>query len=154
MKKVGWILMAMTLVLSACGGPAPSEQSGQGEQKVLGMSEEQEPPMLDSAKSSDGVSFTVLANTMEGLMTLDPHKRLVPGVAKEMPKVSQDGKTYTFHLRDAHWSDGSSVTAQDFEYAWKRALNPKTASEYAFIFYDIENAQQYNQGKVRPTGSG
>ena len=146
--------MAMTLVLSACGGPAPSEQSGQGEQKVLGMSEEQEPPMLDSAKSSDGVSFTVLANTMEGLMTLDPHKRLVPGVAKEMPKVSQDGKTYTFHLRDAHWSDGSSVTAQDFEYAWKRALNPKTASEYAFIFYDIENAQKYNQGKGKAESVG
>ncbi|WP_188432590.1 peptide ABC transporter substrate-binding protein [Kroppenstedtia guangzhouensis] len=142
-----WIFAAMALILSGCGGPSSS--ADKESEQVLHMSEEQEPPMLDSAKSSDGISFTVLANTMEGLMTFDSRQRLVPGVAKEMPKVSRDGKTYTFHLRDARWSDGSPVTAQDFEYAWKRALHPETASEYAFIFYDIENAQQYNQGKVK-----
>lgn len=139
----------MALALSGCGGPA----SEVGEQ-VLRLSEEQEPPDLDSAKSADGISFTVLANTMEGLMTLGPDKQLVPGVARKMPKVSRDGKTYTFQLRDAQWSDGSSVTAQDFEYAWKRALNPKTASEYAFIFYDIQNAQKYNQGKGKADDVG
>uniref|UniRef100_UPI00387E142B ABC transporter substrate-binding protein n=1 Tax=Tigheibacillus jepli TaxID=3035914 RepID=UPI00387E142B len=68
--------------------------------------------------------------------------------AAEKVDVSDDGKTYTFKLRDdAKWSDGSPVTAQDFEYAWKRVLNPDTGSAFAFYMYYIKGAEDYNKGK-------
>ncbi len=83
----------------------------------------------------------------EGLMNYDP-KTLepVPGVARKYD-VSKDGKTYTFHLRDCNWSDGKPVRAQDFEYAWKRVLDPETASDYAHLVYFIKGAQAYNTNK-------
>jgi ABC-type oligopeptide transport system substrate-binding subunit len=83
----------------------------------------------------------------EGLMNYDP-KTLepVPGVAKKYD-MSKDGKTYTFHLRDCTWSDGKPVRAQDFEYAWKRMLDPKTASDYAHLIYFVKGAQKFNEGK-------
>ena len=62
--------------------------------------------------------------------------------------ISEDKKTYTFRLREAKWSDEEPVKAQDFEYAWKRALNPKTKGEYAYILYPIKNAEAYNTGQV------
>ena len=61
--------------------------------------------------------------------------------------VSEDGKTYTFHLRDAVFSNGDPIRAQDFEYTWKKALAPETASEYAYMLYTIEGAEAYNIGE-------
>lgn len=85
---------------------------------------------------------------MEGLYRLGKDNKPVPGIA-ESYEVSQDGKTYTFKLRkDAKWSNGDPVTAHDFEFAWKRVLDPKTKSEYAYIMYDIKNAEEANTGKV------
>ncbi len=83
----------------------------------------------------------------EGLLNYDP-KTLepIPGVAKKYD-LSKDGKTYTFHLRDCTWSDGKPVRAQDFEYAWKRVLDPKTASDYPHLVYSIKGAQAYNTGR-------
>ena len=52
-------------------------------------------------------------------------------------------------MPNVHWTDGKKVRAQDFEYAWKRLLNPKTASQYAYILFDLVNAQEYNQGKIK-----
>ena len=64
--------------------------------------------------------------------------------------VLEGGKKIIFHLRDdVQWSDGKKVRAQDFEYSWKRLLNPKTASQYAYILFDIDNAQEYAEGKIK-----
>lgn len=83
----------------------------------------------------------------EGLMNYDPKTcDPVPGVAKNYT-LSDDGMTYTFHLRDCTWSDGVPVRAQDFEYAWKRVLDPKTASDYAHLIYFIKGAEAYNKGE-------
>ena len=66
-------------------------------------------------------------------------------------EVSEDGKVYTFKLKsDAKWSNGDQVKASDFEYAWKRALNPETASEYASQLYVLEGAEAYNSGEGKP----
>ncbi|MGV7648666.1 ABC transporter substrate-binding protein, partial [Mycobacterium kansasii] len=62
-----------------------------------------------------------------------------PGVAKSY-KVSKDGKTYTFNLRKSKWSNGDQVTAKDFVYAWQRTVNPKTASQYAYMYAPVKNA--------------
>ena len=108
-----------------------------------------EPPTLDWSLATDSISIRVIENIMEGLTQFDQDLNPVPMVAKGW-KVSEDGKTYTFFLRDSmKWSDGRRVTAHDFEYAWKRLLNPKTAAEYAYFLYDIENASEYNSGQLK-----
>ena len=105
-------------------------------------------PTLDVSKAEDTVSSEVLMNTMEGLVKLDKDGKIVPGVAESWEK-SEDGKTWTFKLRkDSKWSNGDNVTAKDFEYSWKRTLDPATASTYGFIMYDIVGAKDYNLGTV------
>ncbi len=99
---------------------------------------------LDSSVATDGFSYAALNNVMEGLYMPGPDNKPVPAAAKSY-KLSEDGKTYTFILHDSKWSNGDAVTAHDFEYAWKRAVNPETASEYAHIMFDIKNAEKINK---------
>ncbi|QNU18109.1 peptide ABC transporter substrate-binding protein [Geobacillus zalihae] len=151
------LLLALSTFLAACGGGKDNNnaQGGQGGEKpaekkeqVLNLLETQEIPSLDSALATDQVSFIVLNNVMEGLYRLGKDNKPVPGVA-ESYTVSEDGKTYTFKLRqDAKWSNGDPVTAHDFVFAWRRVLDPKTKAEYAYIMYDIKNAAAVNTGKL------
>ena len=109
---------------------------------------EAEPPTLDTMDEVTSASSMISGHTFEGLMTYDENQQLVGGVAKEWD-VSSDGLNYTFKLRkDAKWSDGSPVTAKDFEFAWKEVLNPQKASKYAFIMYVLKNSEEANAGKV------
>lgn len=113
------------------------------------MSISTEPPTLDWSLATDGVSFNVIANIMEGLTEFDDNLNPKPAIASKWD-VSEDGKTYRFYLRkDVHWTDGKPVTAYDFEYSWKRLLNPATAAEYAYMLYDVVNAYEYNSGKIK-----
>lgn len=85
---------------------------------------------------------------MVGLTEFDKGLKPAPMIARSWD-VLNGGKTIVFHLRDdVLWSDGKKVRAQDFEYSWKRLLHPKTASEYAYILFDIVNAEAFHQGKV------
>ncbi|MBS4456591.1 peptide ABC transporter substrate-binding protein [Tuanshanicoccus lijuaniae] len=113
--------------------------------QVLNLVTTSEPPTIDPALASDSSSGAIIKNVFEGLTTLKDNKA-VPGVAESWD-VSEDGLVYTFKLRDSKWSNGEPVTAGDFEYAWKRVLNPETASEYSSLLYIIEGAQAYNTGK-------
>lgn len=86
---------------------------------------------------------------MVGLTQFTNDLDCVPGCAEKWDLLD-GGKRYVFHLRkDIKWSDGKAVTAGDFEYAWKRLLNPLTAAPYAFFLYDIENAFAFNTGKIK-----
>ena len=92
---------------------------------------------LDPQQATDGTSFEVIADYTDGLMQMDADGQAVPAIA-ESYDVSEDGLTYTFHLReDANWSNGDPVTAQDFVFAWQRAVDPAVASEYAYMLSDI-----------------
>lgn len=105
-----------------------------------------EPPNLDSSQATDSESFFIVGHTMAGLTRYDDKGNILPAVAE---KWEINDKGATFYLRkDAKWSDGKPVQAQDFVFAWKRALDPKIASEYAFILYHIKNGEQINQGKL------
>ncbi len=106
-----------------------------------------EPPQMDPGITSDSVSIEIIMHLFEGLVGQDVNGNIVPKVAEKWD-ISPDGLTYTFHLRDGpKWSDGKPVTAQDFEWAWKRNINPKTASDYATSLYPVKNAEKiYNQG--------
>jgi oligopeptide transport system substrate-binding protein len=107
-----------------------------------------EPPSLDWSKATDATSFDVIANIMVGLTRYKNDLSCAPACADNW-SISDKGKCYLFHIRpNIFWSDGKPVTAFDFEYAWRRLLDPKTAGPYAFFLYDIENAFAFNQGKL------
>jgi oligopeptide transport system substrate-binding protein len=118
-----------------------------GEQ-VLHRGNGAEPETLDPAKSTGVTESNIQYEIFEGLTTYSPDGQVVPGVAEKW-EVSDDGKTYTFHLRDSKWSNGDPVTAEDFAYAWRRVIDPATASDYAPIFDVIANAEQIRKGEEK-----
>jgi len=148
-NKLLVISLCSFLILSGCG--SLSESSGNetlSDNQLLRLAEPQEVSTLDSAKAKDVSSMNILNNVQEGLLRQGKGKKPEYGIAYEY-EVSPDKKKYVFKLRDdAMWSDGKSVTAQDFEYAWKRVLHPDTKSEYAYILFPIKNAEAYHMGKA------
>lgn len=147
----GAVAGAAVLGTTGCGifGGDESGQGGGGaNSKTLLRRLSSEVRYFDSALATDEDSFEVLLNGMDGLYRLDPDDQPQPAVA-ESSEVSDDELTYTFKLRDGvKWSNGDPVTAQDFRYAWLKALDPKTASEYAYIIADvIKGATEFNAGE-------
>ena len=98
------------------------------EETVLNWVTSAEIPTLDSALAYDTVSDIGLSYIAEGLLRYSPEGKIVPAGAVDLPEVSEDGLTYTFELRqDAKWANGEAVTAHDYVYAWRRAVDPETA---------------------------
>jgi len=136
--------LAFAVLLSACKS-AP--QGGDGSQFRVNLGTE--PPSLDWSLATDHVSFNVISNLMVGLTEFDKNLKPAPVIASSL-EFLDGGRKIVFHLRgDVEWTDGKKVRAQDFEYSWKRLLNPKTASQYAYILFDIVNAQEYAEGKIK-----
>ncbi|MGG3888313.1 peptide ABC transporter substrate-binding protein [Metabacillus fastidiosus] len=137
------LILAVSLVFSifvtACGnGNNKNEEgtAGKTAAQELKALELQSIPSMDSVMAQDTVSFTTMNNVMEGLYRLDPDQNVVEGMAEGEPEVSKDGTVYTFKIRDAKWSNGDPVTANDFVYAWQRAIDPKIASPYGPYMMD------------------
>ncbi len=104
------------------------------------------PKHLDPGLNAATDGGDVGNNLFEGLVR-EFNGEYRPAIAKSW-EVSDDGLVYTFHLKDTKWSDGTPLTAYDFEYSWKRVIDPETASEYAFIMDPILNATPCNEGEV------
>ncbi|MFJ7970504.1 peptide ABC transporter substrate-binding protein [Psychrobacillus sp. NPDC096389] len=173
-SKFAWLLglmLVVALFLAACGGDkeestetstekeetdATTEEVATDEEQVLNLIMTAEIPTMDSALVTDAVGFDLLNNVNEGLYRLNQDNVAEPALSEGEPTVSEDGLVYTFTLRDANWSDGSPVTANDFEFAWKRAMNPDTASEYGPYMMDgvIKNATEIMEGSVEYTELG
>ncbi|TDM07515.1 peptide ABC transporter substrate-binding protein [Macrococcus lamae] len=163
MKKINWLLvpvLTVSTVLSACsGGGAGNDNKdtkGSSDSKqVLNLISSSDIPSMNSALATDMVSFQVYEDVFEGLYKLDKDSQPVPALAEGDPEKSKDGKTWTIKLRDnAKWSNGDPVTAGDFVYAWRNVVDKNTGSEYAFIMYDIKNAEDINTGKKDPKELG
>ena len=138
------IFVFSIVTLAACSGDSESSE------KILKVAKDTELASMDQHIATDGLSFEVIAATIEGLYTLDADGNAIPAIAKSYD-VSEDGLVYTFHLReDAKWSNGEPVTANDFVYAWRRLVDPNTASEYAFIMdvAGVKNAASVNAGEA------
>lgn len=112
-----------------------------------------EPESLDPHFAGTQAEDNIVGDLMVGLLTLDAAARPVPGMAERWD-VSKDGLTWTFHLRRASWSDGAPVTADDFAFAFRRLLNPKTGSRYAYNLWIIKNAQAVSGGKAPESSLG
>jgi oligopeptide transport system substrate-binding protein len=155
-------LAAICLFLGACGnqtqfslsGPPIRVGSELASDQVLNHQIGADPQTLDPSLATGVPAAHVLDDLFEGLITLSEDGRTVPGVASSW-ETSSDGEQWTFHLRDnARWSNGQPVTAKDFVYAWRRQVNPETASEYAQALAPIENAMDISEGKMPPTRLG
>src|SRR5215217_6078547 len=142
---------AAMLAVPGCGvfgGSGGGGGGGGGSSKSVAINLEQTIRDLDSVKTTDSVSTEILQNVMSGLYRLDVNTRPVPDMAEKVD-ISSDRLNYTFTLRDGiTWSNGDPVTSEDFKYAWLRALDPKTASQYAYIITTfVKGATEYNSGK-------
>ncbi|MDA2598459.1 peptide ABC transporter substrate-binding protein [Bacillus cereus group sp. Bc061] len=151
--KVVASILCVNLLLTACSS---EEKENKNTTKATDKNETKqsvnlpyiaEIPTMDVTKATDSESMNVMRNVFEGLYTLGEDNKSIPGVAQTYD-VSEDKKTYTFHLRESKWSNGTPVTAADFVFSWKRAVNPDTAAEYAFLFFDIKNAKKINSKEL------
>jgi oligopeptide transport system substrate-binding protein len=116
--------------------------------QIINRELEADPRTLDPSLSEDVVGQVVLQDLFEGLTTIAMDGSVSPGVAASWD-TSADGKTWTFHLRkDAQWSNGEPVTADDFIYAWRREVDPATGSEYSQALAPIDNALEIAAGKM------
>lgn len=158
-------MLVLSVFLAACGGekateketgetdekdPVATEPEAVEEDQILNLIMTAEIPTMDSALTTDAVGFDLLNNVNEGLYRLNEENVAVPAIADGEPTVSEDGLVYTFKIRDAKWSNGTPVTAADFEFAWKRSMNPATASEYGPYMMGgvIKNATAITEGTV------
>jgi oligopeptide transport system substrate-binding protein len=145
----------MIILLSFLGGCSLNKvKLAKGSDQLIRYNLSLEPKSIDPAFSTGVEENIVVANAFEGLLRLDENQNPVPGVAEKY-EVSKDGLKYTFHLRkNALWWDGRKVTAEDFNYAWKRVLNPDTASGFASKLYCIKNGEAYNNRKTTTENLG
>ena len=148
------LLTSLALVAAGCGGDddeaagtgATTEDGGGNEaaEQVITVNWGGEPPSLDPGLATDTTSANILLNIMDPLVKLDEDLNPVPSAAERF-ETSEDGKTVTFTLRDdIKWTNGDPVTAQDFEYAWKRTVSPELGADYAYQFSAIAGADEYN----------
>ncbi|MFS1031234.1 peptide ABC transporter substrate-binding protein [Enterococcus casseliflavus] len=133
---------------TAASGDSSAEQ-------VFNVVVSQEMPSADLSLATDTISFSALNNVYEGLYRLDADSTPQPAGAAEAAEVSEDGLTYKIKLReDAKWSNGDPVTAADYVYGWQRTVKPETASEYAYLFSPVKNADAITAGDTDPSELG
>lgn len=136
------MLTMTTMSLAACGQSADAADTTH-----VSVAINAELQTLDPGRVVETTGGEILKNTQEGLVGQGKNNKPTPGIAKSW-KVSADGKTYTFHLRDnATWNDGSAVTAKDFVYGWRRNVDPKHESENAYEFEPVVNGTDIAAGK-------
>jgi len=142
---IGVVLITGVLIV---GSTPPYHAAAAPVAQVLRVNMENEPGTLDPALIDSRTAGTIAKQLFEGLTRLDKDGTVIPAVAERW-QVTPDGKTYTFTLRrNARWSNGDPVTASDFVYSYRRALNPKTGAPFVDNLFSIANAEQYNDGKI------
>jgi oligopeptide transport system substrate-binding protein len=142
-------LIALVLSLSACGNKKGAEDAG----LVLHRGNAAEPLSLDPHQASGTWENNIIGDMFVGLFTVNAAGEPVPGMAKDWT-TSEDGLTWTFTLRDASWSDGVPVTADDFVFSFQRIMNPDTLAQYASLLFAIKNAEEVNNGEMAVTDLG
>ena len=174
MRKKSWLalLLVLALLLAACGGNTDNgeEVEEETETNVEEEMEEEagkvddgkneiifvlsnEPDGIDPSITSNSFASPFLVNCFEGLVTYNSNNEVVPGLAESWD-VSEDGMTYTFHLRKGlKWSDGTDLTSEDFKYTMLRVLDPKTTAQYVSFLTDfVEGADELFQNGTGELG--
>jgi oligopeptide transport system substrate-binding protein len=156
-KRLLALVGALAIVASACGGTTASAPPSSGEpgtsasasaEPSTGLAAEQtvrialpgEPPTLDPSPAQDANSLAVLRALHRPLVYINEKLEVVDALA-ESHEISSDAKTLTFHLRDAKYSNGDPIVAQDLVYSWKRLADPRTAAPYSYVIAEVEGAE-------------
>lgn len=145
----GVVTISLGMLLAACGNGNSSSKSA-AQSGTLNLSTTAPLDTIDISKST---GFGQTGNVFESFYRLGKNGKPTAGLAKT-GTVSKDGKTWTFKIRDSKWSNGDPIVAQDFVYSWRRSLNPKTASPYAYLFSSVKNADAIIAGKKSPNALG
>ena len=145
----GVVTISLGMLLAACGNGNSSSKSA-AQSGTLNLSTTAPLDTIDISKST---GFGQTGNVFESFYRLGKNGKPTAGLAKN-GTVSKDGKTWTFKIRDSKWSNGDPIVAQDFVYSWRRSLNPKTASPYAYLFSGVKNADAIIAGKKSPNALG
>ncbi|MDP9272426.1 MAG: ABC transporter substrate-binding protein, partial [Chloroflexota bacterium] len=148
-KRVLGALVALGIVLAACGGGTTSPSAGGGASPSVKLAADQvfrfgatEPPTLDPQKATDSASIVVLRSITRPLVYFDPDLKVVTdGGLAEKFDVSADGKTVTFTLKSGiKYSNGDAIKASDFVYSFQRLIDPRTAAGYSYVMTDVVGA--------------
>jgi oligopeptide transport system substrate-binding protein len=163
-KRLFGILASVAVIVAACGGAntstAPSTApgasgsaapAGSAEPSTGNLADEQvlklylaseDPATLDPSKASTSTDIAILHSINRSLIYFDKDLNPVPALATKLPDVSADGLTYTFTLRDAKYSNGDPIVADDLVFAWKRLIDPRTAATYQAFVADVKGGQE------------
>lgn len=137
-NKTLLLTVAAFLILSGCSGGKDAVTTEK--EQVLRVGIDSELSTADVSLAMDNTACSVMSQVGEGLFSFDDKGEAFPALATEKVAPSQDGLTYTFTIRgNAKWSNGEPIKAKDFEYSWKRTVDPKTASPQAYYFEGIKN---------------
>lgn len=160
------LALALSMLATGCGKtdktpgtntPAPTGAAGTTAPAAAGgkitINLGSEPPQMNPILSTDSTSGNVQRHVFEGLTRLGKDSKPIPGIAEKWEK-SPDGLKWTFTLRDAKWSDGSAITADDFKYSFLTLLKKDTAAEYAYLGYYIKNGEAFNKGTAKEEDVG
>jgi ABC-type oligopeptide transport system substrate-binding subunit len=146
-RHTKWLvaLVAGVLALVAVGCAGGDDEAAGDNDQVITVNWGTEPPSLDPGLATDTTSSSILLNLMDPLVLLDENLEPQPGIAESWEVA---GTTVTYHLRsDGRWTNGDPVTAQDYEWSWKRTISPDLAADYAYQFFGIVGAADYNNCK-------
>ena len=136
--------VALSFGLASCGGGSENDDKA----RTLHIGNTAEPLSLDPHQASGTWENRIIGDMLMGLTTEDSKGLPIPGMATEWT-TSTDGLVWTFKLRDAKWSDGVPVTANDFVYAWQRLMTLKPPAKYASLLYVIRNAENIYDGRIK-----
>lgn len=151
-------ILAFGSLLAGCGGFEDSKKGNSGSttsasEKVLRVAIQEDLPTFDPAKIEDNQSSFVGELTYSTLYKTGKDGKPVAEVAEKYD-VNEDGTVYTFTLKDTKWSNGDTVLASDYKYAWLRAIDPKTASTQSERFFPIKNAEKFYKGEAKAEDVG
>lgn len=154
------VIVTLNMIVTACTGGQQSQgvqdssglvQNSQSapEEKVFTTYLAANPKTSSPMFGYDFDSLDIINSTRDGLTRLQPDMTTPMGSGlAESWDISEDKTVWTFHLRDAKWSDGTPITAEDFVYTWQTMCAPETGAKYAFVLYVIKNAEKINTGEV------
>lgn len=141
MKKIIILSFLSSLIFSGC-----FKQENASKKQVLHLNLSSDPSSLDPRVVRSLKDLTIAKQIFEGLMRIN-EKGIPDFACAQDLTISEDGLKYTFLLRESYWSNQAPVTAYDFEYAWKKVLDPLFATDYSHMLYPIKNAKQARLGK-------
>ncbi|WP_429949031.1 peptide ABC transporter substrate-binding protein [Enterococcus sp. AZ101] len=146
------LVSAVLLTLAGCSG---GKDAATKEEQVLRVGIDSELSTADVSLTMDNTACSVMSQVGEGLFSFDEKGEAVPALATDKVEPSKDGLTYTFTIRDnAKWSNGDPIKAKDFEYSWKRTVDPETASPQAYYFEGIKNYKAIANGEKNKSELG